>query len=62
MKTLKIMGIIGIVWFSIHLCAIELAAYYVSPADFLIALYGIALSIVMVVQANRFIRKHKKTI
>jgi|GEM_PF-3113861 len=54
MKTLKVMGIIGIVWFS--LIVVYDASLGVQHHAIGI-LYGLIISIVMVVQSNRLKRK-----
>ena len=58
MKTLKVMSIIGIIWFSLcFICIVSLSAsgdYYDAAGWGIWAvLYGIPLSIVGVVQAKR---------
>jgi hypothetical protein len=65
MKTLKVMSIIGIVWFSLHLLVANMPFYVAingqpSDSDFFRSVYALAFSIVVLVQANRALKKQKE--
>jgi hypothetical protein len=65
MKTLKIMSIIGIIWFGLHLLVANMPYYVLingteTQSDFFRSVYGLAFSIVGLVQTNRLMKKHKE--
>ncbi len=62
MKTLKVMSVIGIVWFAAHLLLVNMPSNIAlqgpeSTADFLQSCYALAFSIVVLVQAKKACKK-----
>ena len=61
MKTLKVMAIIGIIWFG-GTILVQVNNPDLSKQAFLKYAYGLVFSIVVLVQSKKILKKHKKDI